>query len=162
MRLWLAEADGRPVAGWYGFRLGGTDWYYQAGRDPGYERTSVGLVLLAHTVREACNDGLGTYALLRGGESYKDRFATRNPMFETLLVGRGVRGSVVQIGVRAAARLSGSQGAAPARRSPRRLTGERSLVRASRAHAQRAPRLRATPLVHRATTSHAEPARTSA
>ena len=93
LRLWLAEADGRPVAGWYGFRLGGTDWYYQAGRDPGYERTSVGLVLLAHTVREACNDGLGTYALLRGDESYKDRFATRNPTFETLLVGRGVGGA---------------------------------------------------------------------
>jgi CelD/BcsL family acetyltransferase involved in cellulose biosynthesis len=107
LRLWLAESDGRAVAAWYGFRMGGTEWYYQAGRSPQWERTSVGLVLLAHTVREAFNDGLRTYALLRGGEEYKDRFATRKPMLETLLAGRGLKGKAAVLAARAAPRLPG-------------------------------------------------------
>ncbi len=76
LRLWLAEIDGRPVAAWHGFRFGGSEWYYQSGRDPEWERTSVGLVLMAHTLRSAIEDGMDTYRLLRGGETYKDRFAT--------------------------------------------------------------------------------------
>jgi CelD/BcsL family acetyltransferase involved in cellulose biosynthesis len=92
LRLWLAEIDGRAVAAWYGFRFGGADWYYQFGRDPDWDKASVGLVLLAHTVRDALESGQREYRLLRGGESYKDRFATRDPGLETVAVPRGARG----------------------------------------------------------------------
>jgi CelD/BcsL family acetyltransferase involved in cellulose biosynthesis len=92
LRLWLAEVEGRPVAAWYGFRFGGADWYYQFGRDPEWDRESVGLVLLAHTLREAMADGLGEYRLLRGSEPYKDRFSTRDPGIQTVAVPAGVGG----------------------------------------------------------------------
>jgi CelD/BcsL family acetyltransferase involved in cellulose biosynthesis len=105
LRLWLAEIDGRTVAAWYGFRYGGAEWYYQSGRDPAFERHSLGLVLLAHTIREAMNDGAREYKLLRGAESYKDRFATADHGLQTVAVGRGVLGRAVSRAVPAAARL---------------------------------------------------------
>jgi CelD/BcsL family acetyltransferase involved in cellulose biosynthesis len=92
LRLWLAEVEGRAAAAWYGFRFGGADWYYQFGRNPAWERASIGLVLLAHTVREAANDGQRQYRLLRGGEAFKDRFATGDPGLVTAAVARGARG----------------------------------------------------------------------
>jgi CelD/BcsL family acetyltransferase involved in cellulose biosynthesis len=92
LRLWLAEAEGRAVAAWYGFRFGGADWYYQFGRDPEWDRLSVGLVLLAHTLREAMTDGVAEYRMLRGSEPYKERFATRDPGIETVAVPAGLGG----------------------------------------------------------------------
>jgi CelD/BcsL family acetyltransferase involved in cellulose biosynthesis len=106
LRLWMAEADGEPVAAWYGFRFGGAESYYQSGRDPDRERSSVGLVLLAHTMRQAMDDGMREYRLLRGGETYKDRFATRDPGVETVAVGRGL-GRAVALAGGGAARLPG-------------------------------------------------------
>lgn len=105
LRLWLAEADGRPVAGWYGFRYGGDEWFYQSGRDPEWEERSVGSVLLAHTLREAIGDGVARYRLLRGGESYKDRFKTGGGDVVTLVRARGPVGRVVTGASRAALRL---------------------------------------------------------
>lgn len=105
LRLWMAESEGRAVAAWYGFRFGGAEWYYQFGRDPEWERYSVGLVLLAHTLREAANDGLDRYRLLRGGEGYKDRFATADPGIVTVAAPRGVPGRMAVAGARAALRL---------------------------------------------------------
>jgi CelD/BcsL family acetyltransferase involved in cellulose biosynthesis len=89
LRLWLAQVDGQPVAAWYGFRFGGAESYYQSGRDPAWERSSIGFVLLAHTMRAAMEDGVSEYRLLRGGEAYKDRFATADPGVETVATGRG-------------------------------------------------------------------------
>lgn len=111
LRLWLAEADGEAVAAWYGFRFAGAESYYQSGRDPDWERSSVGLVLLAHTIRSAMDDGMREYRLLRGGETYKDRFATRDAGVETIAVGRGAGRAVALLGA-GAARLPG-----PLRRS---------------------------------------------
>jgi CelD/BcsL family acetyltransferase involved in cellulose biosynthesis len=89
LRLWVAEVDsGEPIAVWYGFRFAGEEWYYQSGRDPAWERSSVGLVLLAHTIRAAAGDGVGLYRLLRGGESYKDRFATGDEPVVTVAASR--------------------------------------------------------------------------
>ena len=47
LRLWLLELDGRPIAAWHGFQVGAVASYYQAGRDPAFERHSVGFVLMA-------------------------------------------------------------------------------------------------------------------
>ncbi|MDQ3987091.1 MAG: bifunctional aminotransferase class I/II-fold pyridoxal phosphate-dependent enzyme/GNAT family N-acetyltransferase [Actinomycetota bacterium] len=101
LRLWFLELDGGPVAAWYGFRYAGVESYYQAGRDPSFEGESVGFVLLVHTIREALNDGVTEYRLLRGGEAYKYRFATEDPGLETIAWGRGP----MRAGLSAAARL---------------------------------------------------------
>jgi CelD/BcsL family acetyltransferase involved in cellulose biosynthesis len=92
LRLWLLELDGRPAAAWLGYRFAGIESYYQAGRDPGLQRERVGLVLLAHTIREALADGMDEYRLLRGGESFKYRFATSDPGVEILARPRGATG----------------------------------------------------------------------
>jgi CelD/BcsL family acetyltransferase involved in cellulose biosynthesis len=117
LRLWLAEVEGKAVAAWYGFRFGGAEWYYQSGRDPDWDKDSVGLVLLAHTIREAFDDGLRTYRLLRGGEPYKDRFATSDPGLETVVAGRGALGAAAERSAGAALRLRralrGGSGGAP-------------------------------------------------
>ena len=105
LRLWIAEAGGQPVAAWYGFRYGGAEWYYQFGRDPDWDRYSVGLVLLAHTLREAVGDGVERYRMLRGNEPYKDRFATGDPGVVTVAAARGPAGRLVVSAARAALRL---------------------------------------------------------
>jgi CelD/BcsL family acetyltransferase involved in cellulose biosynthesis len=92
LRLWLLELDGEPAAAWLGFRYGDADSYYQLGRDPSWDRASVGFVLLAHTIREAAADGRAEYRFLRGGESYKDRFADEDPGLVTVGSGRGPAG----------------------------------------------------------------------
>lgn len=92
LRLWLLEVDGRAVAAWHGFRFGGADWYYQSGRDPAWDRQSVGTVLLAHTIRDCVEAGVPRYLLLRGDETYKRRFATSDPGLETAAIGTGLTG----------------------------------------------------------------------
>jgi len=92
LRLWTLEADGEPVAAWHGFRIGGVESYYQAGRDRAWDRYRVGFVLLTHTMREAFDDGIREYRLLRGGEQFKDRFATADPGVTTVAAARGIRG----------------------------------------------------------------------
>jgi CelD/BcsL family acetyltransferase involved in cellulose biosynthesis len=89
LRLWLMELDGKPVAAWQGFRYAGAECFYQSGRDLEWDRASVGLVLLAHTIRAAIEDGVREYRLLRGGEGYKYRFATEDPGLQTFAVPRG-------------------------------------------------------------------------
>jgi CelD/BcsL family acetyltransferase involved in cellulose biosynthesis len=101
LRLWTLELDGRPAAIWLGYRFGGSEWYYQAGRDPALEREAVGFVLMAHTVRSALDDGVSEYRLLLGGEAYKDRFATADPGLETVVFARGVRGRAMRATARA-------------------------------------------------------------
>lgn len=93
-RLWLLEIDHRPVAAWYGFRLAGSiECYYQMGRDPAWDHSRVGFVLLVHSIREALNDGMSEYHFLRGGESYKYRFSNEDNGLETLLVSDGIVGA---------------------------------------------------------------------
>jgi dTDP-4-amino-4,6-dideoxygalactose transaminase/CelD/BcsL family acetyltransferase involved in cellulose biosynthesis len=103
LRLWFLELDGRAVAAWYGFRFGEIEFYLQSGRDSAL-RDSAGSVLLAHTVREALNDGVREYRFLRGAEAYKRRFATDDPGLETVAVGCSRLGRAAL----AAARLAGS------------------------------------------------------
>jgi CelD/BcsL family acetyltransferase involved in cellulose biosynthesis len=94
LRLWFLELDGRPAAAWYGFRFGSVESYYQAGRDPEMGAGSVGFVLLAHSIREASKDGMQEYRFLRGGETYKSRFASDDHGLETVVFTRGLPGKV--------------------------------------------------------------------
>jgi CelD/BcsL family acetyltransferase involved in cellulose biosynthesis len=92
LRLWLLELGGRPAAAWYGLRFAGRELYYQAGRDPAFEKQAVGFVLLVHSVREAFNDGMAEYDFLRGGEGYKDRFTDDDTVVTSWAAGRGPLG----------------------------------------------------------------------
>ena len=94
LRLWTLELDGRPAASWLGYRFAGVESYYQAGRDPSFQRERVGFVLLAHTIREALQDGMDEYRLLRGDEAFKSRFATSDPGLETVARPRGALGTL--------------------------------------------------------------------
>jgi CelD/BcsL family acetyltransferase involved in cellulose biosynthesis len=91
LRLWFLELDGDPVAAWYGFRFGDSEYFYQAGRDPLHDG-SPGFVLLCHTIRAAIDDGVQEYRLLRGAEEYKYRFANLDRGLDTVAVGRGLVG----------------------------------------------------------------------
>jgi CelD/BcsL family acetyltransferase involved in cellulose biosynthesis len=86
LRLSLMEVEGRAVAALYAWRIGGRYAYFQAGFDPAWADKSVGLVLMAHTVREAIEEGADEYDLLLGDETYKARFATDEREVETLVV----------------------------------------------------------------------------
>jgi CelD/BcsL family acetyltransferase involved in cellulose biosynthesis len=92
LRLWFLELNGSAVAAWLGFRFGAAEWHYQSGRDPAWDRYSVGFVLLGHTIREAMTDGMSEYRFLRGAESYKDRFANRELSVGTIGIFRGIAG----------------------------------------------------------------------
>jgi CelD/BcsL family acetyltransferase involved in cellulose biosynthesis len=94
LRLWFLEIDERPVAAWYGFRFAGVESHYQGGRDLAWSRSSVGLVLLAHSIREALIDGMREYRFLRGGEQHKYRFTKDDPGLETVALARGAPGRV--------------------------------------------------------------------
>lgn len=92
LRLWFLDLDERPVAAWYGLRFGGVEWFYQAGRDPTFDRLSVGFVLLLHTMREAAQDGMRGYRFLSGDEPYKHRLADPGPGLEAVALARGAAG----------------------------------------------------------------------
>jgi CelD/BcsL family acetyltransferase involved in cellulose biosynthesis len=88
LRLRLLELNGRPVAATYGFRVGDAEWCYQTGRDPAFERASVGAVMYAATIRAACDEGAREFRMLRGDQRYKRSWATRDARVETVLVDR--------------------------------------------------------------------------
>ena len=118
LRLWMLDVNGRTVAAWYGYRFGGVEWYYQAGRDPDWDDASVGSVLFVHTIREAFKDGMREYRLLRGGEGYKERFASADHGLDTIAWSQGALGRTAVAALRRAADLSPG-----ARRRLSRLAG---------------------------------------
>ena len=88
LRLWFLEVDETPVAAWYGWSIGGRYLYYQAGFDPAWSDSSPGLVLLAHTIEAALEEGACEYDMLLGDEAFKTRFATASRTGRTLVVVR--------------------------------------------------------------------------
>jgi CelD/BcsL family acetyltransferase involved in cellulose biosynthesis len=104
LRLWFLELNGTPVAAWYGLRFHGIDLYYQAGRDPAWDQSAVGFVLLAHSLREAIADGMSEYRFGRGGEEYKSRFTDDDSKVETLVLACGPTGRLAVAAAEAARR----------------------------------------------------------
>jgi perosamine synthetase len=100
LRLWVLELDGEPAAAWYGFRFGDAESYYQAGWNPAWSGSSVGFVLLVHTIREALEDGVGEYRFLEGSEGYKYRFTREDPGLETIGLARSPAGAAALGAVR--------------------------------------------------------------
>ena len=116
-QLWLTtlDVDGEPAAAWYGFTCDDTAYFYQSGRDPRWERESVGQVLLAMMVRRAMERGLKRFDFLRGEDPYKRQWTTVGQTTEEITIfrrglrGRWLRGVETLAGVRA--RLRGKSDA---------------------------------------------------
>jgi hypothetical protein len=58
--------EGRRSPPGTGSGLLGVESFYQAGRDPRYDRFKVGAAILEHSIREAFQDRMREYRLLRG------------------------------------------------------------------------------------------------
>jgi CelD/BcsL family acetyltransferase involved in cellulose biosynthesis len=74
--LGVLKVEGRIVAGQYAFQYGGKAWYYQSGIDPDFGRFGVGVIMIAHMIRQAIEHGLHEYDFLRGNEAYKRHWTT--------------------------------------------------------------------------------------
>jgi CelD/BcsL family acetyltransferase involved in cellulose biosynthesis len=77
LRLYTMMVGDRAVASVYGIIQGGTFIYYQSGRDPEWQSKSVGLVLVGETFKDAIDMGLREYDFLRGVETYKSDWVTK-------------------------------------------------------------------------------------
>jgi CelD/BcsL family acetyltransferase involved in cellulose biosynthesis len=89
-RLWLTtlDLDGQPAAAWYGFASGDTVYFYQGGRDPRWERESVGLVLMGIMIRRAIERGYRAFNFLRGDDPYKQQWTSSRRMTSETVVFR--------------------------------------------------------------------------
>ncbi len=94
-QLWLAtlDVDGEPAAAWYGFTCRDTVYFYQSGRDPRWDRESVGQVLMGAMIRRAIERGYRRFDFLRGDDDYKRHWTETRRVTEEITIFRpGWRG----------------------------------------------------------------------
>lgn len=84
LRLRFLEVGGSPVAALLGWRVGGRFAFYQAGFDPSFAKRSVGMLLVALTIRQAITEGAAEFDFLLGDEDYKWRFASEKRTVRTI------------------------------------------------------------------------------
>lgn len=111
LRLLLMELDGAPACFEYGFMFENAYFAYQGGRDPAWDRQSVGFVLELESIRESLEEGATEYRFLGGEEEYKYRFSTEDPGLETIVAPATRQGSVAAAAVDAVWRLPGGKAA---------------------------------------------------
>lgn len=109
LRLWIERVDGQPAAAYYGLRYAGSEFFFQSGREPGFDRLSVGAVMLGHAVRDACEAGIGTFRFLAGDEPYKLRLADDDYRSKTVLLGGGISGALGRVAISAVRSLPDRQ-----------------------------------------------------
>jgi CelD/BcsL family acetyltransferase involved in cellulose biosynthesis len=105
LRLLLLELDGEPAGFEYGFLFQGAYFAYQGGRDPAWDRKSVGFLLELESIRRALDDGITEYRFLGGEEEYKYRYPADDPRLETVVAPANLRGRVASTALAAAWRL---------------------------------------------------------
>lgn len=71
LRMYVLRLDGEAAAVMYGFSYNRAFYFYQHGFDDRYKHYSVGLALMAQTIRAALEEGALSFDLLWGTESYK-------------------------------------------------------------------------------------------
>ena len=77
LRFYTMKVGGRAVASVYGILYRDTFIYYQSGYDPEWRNRSVGLVLVGETFKDAIEAGFKEYDFLRGTETYKSDWTTK-------------------------------------------------------------------------------------
>jgi CelD/BcsL family acetyltransferase involved in cellulose biosynthesis len=103
LRLYVLRVDGKPAAALYGFLYRKTFYFYQAGFDPAYGKSSVGLLIMGLAIQRAIEEGAEEYDLLHGNEDYKSHWSRHERKLGRLeLNPPGVRGwisgSVLEFG----------------------------------------------------------------
>jgi CelD/BcsL family acetyltransferase involved in cellulose biosynthesis len=109
LRLLLLEVDGKPVCCEYGFLFENAYFAYQGGRDPAWDRESVGFLLEVESIRRTLEEGAAEYRFLGGEEDYKYRFQTDDPRLETVAVPASRGGRVACTALGSAWGLPGSK-----------------------------------------------------
>jgi len=71
LRMFVLRLNDAPVAVMYGFWQNRRFYFYQHGFDEEYQQHSVGLALMALTVRAAIEEGVDEFDMLWGVEPYK-------------------------------------------------------------------------------------------
>ena len=77
LRMYRLTLNGATAAVMYGFHEGGRFYFYQHGYDERYAANSVGLVLMALTIKAAIGEAATEFDMLWGTESYKSLWARR-------------------------------------------------------------------------------------
>jgi CelD/BcsL family acetyltransferase involved in cellulose biosynthesis len=77
VRMYTMKVGGQAVASVYGLLHRGSFIYFQSGYDPAWRSKSVGLVLVGETFKDAFASGLTEYDFLRGTESYKSDWTSK-------------------------------------------------------------------------------------
>ena len=117
LRMYALWLDNTLAATMYGFARDGRFYFYQHGSHAAYGSYSLGLTLMALTVRAAINEGLREFDLLYGHEPYKKLWARherplgRLMLFPPRLAGRWLqRHTETRLAVRALAQRLGLKG----------------------------------------------------
>jgi CelD/BcsL family acetyltransferase involved in cellulose biosynthesis len=99
LKISQLEIDGRPVAWNYGFRFGGSWFWYLPTFQMEYEHVSPGSCLLRLLVEEGARDSsLQWLDLGLGDEPYKERFANKSRQTRYVHLSRGFSRHVVSVG----------------------------------------------------------------
>ena len=106
LRLLFLDVDGEPVCFEHGFTYENAYFAYQAGRDPAWDRQSVGFVLELETIRRAIETRVEEFRFLGGEEDYKYRYRTEDPRLETVAAPGTGRGRVAVVALAAMWRFS--------------------------------------------------------
>ncbi|MCP4345586.1 MAG: GNAT family N-acetyltransferase [Desulfobacterales bacterium] len=77
LRLYYLELNNRPVASYYLFKYQKTVHFYLTGFDPEYRQFSPSVVLLAHAVKDAIDQGLDEFDFMREAYDYKLKWNPR-------------------------------------------------------------------------------------
>jgi CelD/BcsL family acetyltransferase involved in cellulose biosynthesis len=73
--MYALKLNDAVAAVMYGFACNGRFYFYQHGYDEAFSAHSVGLVLMALTIRTAIDEGAGEFDMLWGTEPYKSLWA---------------------------------------------------------------------------------------
>lgn len=74
LKMGVLSVDGQPAGVIYAMQVGRTRFFYQCGFDPEQKALSPGTLLVAHSIRNAIEEGCTQFDFLRGDEPYKRRW----------------------------------------------------------------------------------------
>lgn len=86
LRLYYLELNDRPVASYYLFKYQKSIHFYLTGFDPEYKELSPSVVLLAQAIKDAINEGLDEFDLLREAYDYKLKWGPQTRINQTFTI----------------------------------------------------------------------------
>ena len=101
LRLLVAEENEEIVGVSLGYRMGSSEWSYQASRKIATETSGLGLLVRAEKIKRALEDGVRYFWLGPGAQEEKLRFATDVAKLETVAIACTFRGRLALRRVRA-------------------------------------------------------------